>query len=364
MFDRNKEYIIVSATALATSGALTILRQFIQQASGDGNNYIVFVPSNIELSEYENLVFVKTSPKSWIRRIYWDWFGCKRCIKLYSIKVKKVICLQNTTMNVPFPQIVYLHQPIPFSNFDSFLKDFTLSNLKLFLYKKFYAFFIFKFVDERTLFVVQTKWMKSSVLDKCQKLRNEQVLVLKPDINLNIEKNYNDKVSRRTILYPATALSYKNHLIILKALVHIRNKFGMGDIKFQVTFRKSQYKIFDDYVAKNNLSNNVEYLGMIPYSELQKKYYCASLIVFPSYIESYGLPLIEAAALGKQILCSDLPYARDVLENYEGAIFVRYNDEDDWARSIFYHLDNISHEKIKPYENNNLSSWPQFFKLI
>ncbi|EPM7551800.1 glycosyltransferase [Citrobacter freundii] len=364
MFDKKKEYIIVSATALAASGALTILRQFIQHAANDINNYIVFVPVAVDLPSHDNIIYVKNSPKGWAKRIYWDWIGCKIFLMRHSIKVKKIICLQNSSINVPYPQIIYLHQPIPFSEFDFFLKEFSFSNIKLLLYKKFYALFIFKFINEKTIFVVQTEWMKESVLNKCKKLRKNQVIVIKPDLKVLNEIKEDEKISRKTLLYPATALSYKNHIVILKALTQLVEKYHIHDIKFQVTFDEGEYKNFDRFVYKNNLLKNIEYLGVISYNELQKEYKRASLVVFPSYIESYGLPLIEAASLGKRIVCSDLPYARDVLDNYEGSIFVKYNDVDEWAFSITRALDIISGTPIRPYENNNRSSWPDFFKLI
>lgn len=364
MFDEKKEYIIVSATALAASGALTILRQFIQHASNDVNDFIIFVSSSLDLPECQNITYIRTTPKGWVKRIYWDWYGCKKFIRQNSIKVKKVICLQNSSMNVSYPQIIYLHQPIPFSKFDFSIKEFTLNNFKLFLYKKFYAIFIFKFIDEHTIFVVQTEWMKNGVLKHCKEMRTNQVIVLKPELKIFSEKIKEKKISKNTILYPATALSYKNHIIILKALKQIKEEHYFDSIKFQVTFKNGDYKIFDRYVHENDLADNVEYLGFISYLELQSKYQSASLIVFPSFIESYGLPLIEAATLGKQIVCSDLPYARDVLGNYEGGIFVKHNDVNEWAHSISSALKVISCTKIRPYENDNRSSWPHFFELI
>ncbi|EBJ1773258.1 glycosyltransferase family 1 protein, partial [Salmonella enterica] len=212
--------------------------------------------------------------------------------------------------------------------------------------------------------VVQTEWMKSSLLNRCRNLNVKQVVVLRPDIKLFEARLDNKEISKNTLLYPATALSYKNHLVILKSLTLLKKQFGINDIKFQVTFDKGQYKVFDRYVYENDLSTNIEYLGVISYIELQKKYLSASLVVFPSYIESYGLPLIEAAILGKRIICSDLPYARDVLNNYEGGIFVKYNDENNWANVIYDVLTNKSCTQIRPYENDNCSSWPRFFDLI
>ncbi|EFI3505179.1 glycosyltransferase family 4 protein [Escherichia coli] len=366
MFDLSKNYIIVSATALASGGALTILKQFIKHASQNSNDYIMFVSAGLELPVCDNIIYIENTPKGWLKRIYWDWFGCRKFISEHKINVKKVISLQNSSLNVPYEQIIYLHQSIPFSKVDSFLKNITSDNVKLFLYKKFYSYFIFKYVNANTTIVVQTNWMKKGVLEQCDKISTERVLVIKPDIKAFNNTNFDVDmdVSAKTLLYPATPLTYKNHLVILKALVILKKKYFIDDLKFQVTFEKNRYKNFDKFVQLNNLSKNVDYLGVLSYSNLQKKYMAASLIVFPSYIESYGLPLIEAASLGKKIISSDLPYARDVLKDYSGVDFVIYNNEDGWAKALFNVLNGNSKLNFRPYEKDSRSSWPQFFSIL
>lgn len=366
MFDNTKEYIVVSATALASGGALTILKQFIKHASCDDNNYIIFASAGLSLPESENIIYIENKPKGWLQRIYWDWYGCKRFLINKKISIKKIICLQNSTLNVPNDQIVYLHQPIPFSKIESFLNHISIDNLKLFLYKQFYSYFIFKFINKKTIFIVQTEWMKKGVLEHCPHIDDSQIIILKPDIKVFSDTNVADQLYIRgnTFLYPATPLSYKNHFVILKAMLILRKKYAFDDFKFQVTFNRGQFKRFDEYVLNNGLRKNVEYLGVLSYSELQGKYQSAKLVVFPSYIESYGLPLIEAACLGKKIISSDLPYSRDVLRGYDGVEYVKYSDEDEWAHAIFNVMNKRSKIAFRPYENDERSSWPQFFEIL
>ncbi len=51
--------------------------------------------------------------------------------------------------------------------------------------------------------------------------------------------------------------------------------------------------------------------------------HCAALIN-PSYAEGFGLPLSEAARVGKPVLCSDIPVFREI--GGEGALYFRVND--------------------------------------
>lgn len=58
------------------------------------------------------------------------------------------------------------------------------------------------------------------------------------------------------------------------------------------------------------------------------KKYESDVLIFPSYIESFGLPLIEAAVSGDIILAADTIFARELLKNYNNAYFFKYNDAD------------------------------------
>lgn len=49
--------------------------------------------------------------------------------------------------------------------------------------------------------------------------------------------------------------------------------------------------------------------------------YASSVLVFPSYYETIGLPLLEARSVGAPILAADCLYARDGVGDYERAEF-------------------------------------------
>lgn len=58
----------------------------------------------------------------------------------------------------------------------------------------------------------------------------------------------------------------------------------------------------------------IEDLGQIPHSDVLAAYRRAGALIFPSYAESFGIPLIEARAAGLPILAPELDYVRDVCE--------------------------------------------------
>lgn len=361
------EYIVVNATALEKSGALTILRQFLDNASKDiVNNYLCFVPKGLCLEVNKNIKLIEVGKMSWIQRILWDSLKIKKYLNVNKISYNKVISLQNTTVNVNknAKQIVYLHQSLPFSSIKWSI--FEKQQFKFFLYKHFYSFFIFMFANEETTFVVQTQWMKDALVNKFN-VNSKRIYVIKPDIILpSMLQGVLNKSHEKKLLYPATPLFYKNHRVIVEAFNILKSKFGFNNIKFQVTFSPEDYRIFNHDVKRYGLGSNIEYLGVLPYDELIKRYQSSDLILFPSYIETFGLPLAEAATLGKPIICSDLEFSREVLNGYSGALYVEYNNSMEWAKAIKLMLEQESANDCRfiKYKYDQSSSWKDFFQLL
>lgn len=56
----------------------------------------------------------------------------------------------------------------------------------------------------------------------------------------------------------------------------------------------------------------IRYLGFVGDGRLAELYRGASLFVFPSLAEGFGIPVVEAANAGVPVLCSDIPVLREV----------------------------------------------------
>jgi glycosyltransferase involved in cell wall biosynthesis len=79
-------------------------------------------------------------------------------------------------------------------------------------------------------------------------------------------------------------------------------------------------------------------------------------------LETFGLPLLEAASLGKPILVLNKPYAHDVLEGYEGVKYVEDNPNE-WYKTILDHYISETY-CFKPFSRNNLNDWSKLVDLV
>lgn len=360
--------IAVNATALDKSGALTVLKQFIKHAGNDLlYHYICFIPADLGIDKPNNITFIEVTKMGWLNRILWDGFRFQAYLNKHRINCVKVVSLQNTTMNVKVKQIVYLHQSIPFTKIKWSI--FKKEQFKLYLYKHFYKFFIFLYCNKDTEFVVQVPWMKKALCSSSN-VDESNVHVIRPDVLLptlsNEEIFCKVPCIERIFLYPATPYFYKNHMVIIEALKILKAKDKLINLKFQVTFTKESYPKFVKEVNAYGLSQYIDYLGLIPYEDLVVKYQKADVILFPSYVETFGLPLAEGASFGKPILCSDLPFSQDILSHYPGAVFLNHEDPQLWARAIENMLQKIDDKTIKceTFKFKPSLTWKDFFKLV
>ena len=75
----------------------------------------------------------------------------------------------------------------------------------------------------------------------------------------------------------------------------------------------------------------IEFIGPVLRTQLFEQY-ASSVLVFPSYIETIGLPLLEARSVGAPILAADCLYARDGVGDYDRAEFFETFDSEALSR--------------------------------
>jgi len=71
-------------------------------------------------------------------------------------------------------------------------------------------------------------------------------------------------------------------------------------------------------VAIAGLAEQVKILGMVPESDLNNLMRCAALIIQPSRFEGWSTPVQETKALGRPLICSDIPVHHEQAPNALG----------------------------------------------
>lgn len=360
--------IAVNATAATEGGALSILRRFLALARQRTESYIVFSSSK-ELCYQEtggNILFIYVPVKSFFRRIVWDFGGLAFWLYTRRVMPDVVLSLQNTPSNFlgKIRQVIYLHQPLPIS--DAKWSLFKKRERRLWFYKYVYPWFMRRGVDSAACFVCQGEWMVEKYA-RLLRIAEVRFIVSKPTLDLMPSiKSTADIGLRDFLFYPAASYPYKNHIVLLDALEVLRKNIDadhFANIKVAFTVLRNDSRYLCEEIQRRGLGDNVIFLGPLSFEGVCDCYAASRAVVFPSLIETFGLPLAEAAGFGKAVLCSDLPYAREVLGEYDGACFVGHSPEE-WADAIFeiYSRDAIVYEPFRSSDGDE--GWVKFFNVV
>jgi glycosyltransferase involved in cell wall biosynthesis len=331
--------ILIYNPSARVGGAISILKDVYKEINGkaDYTNEYIFVVGDVNLAETENITVCKYPwvKKNWLLRVYFDLFLAPKIVKKY--KVDRVITYQN--MTIPFievPQTLYLQQPLPFID-----KRFKLSeSKKLWLYQNVICKFVVRSLKKASKIIVQTQWMKKACTDKFN-VSTDIIEVQPPIINLENKYKYTQTASsQKTFFFPASGLLYKNHQTILEACKKL-NAENIKDYKvvFTLDGKEDSYTSYMKKTCENNLLN-IDFIGHLDREKVYEMY-SKSILIFPSYVETFGLPLLEAKLVGAPIIASDSPFSHEILDNYSEVSYFKPFDSEELARLMKIYIRKI-----------------------
>lgn len=112
---------------------------------------------------------------------------------------------------------------------------------------------------------------------------------------------------RRYLIYPANFWKHKNHEMLLTAFGMARNAGLPGDIKLICTGAPGERQLFLRQAAEGlGLGDHVLFPGYLTHSELLALMTNSAGLIFPSLYEGFGLPVVEAMAIGVPVACSNV----------------------------------------------------------
>lgn len=329
-----EKIIVVNNPAAREGGALTILKNFLEKISSLNCNrkFYIFV-SLKELKQYEkeNIKIIILNKQNFKERIIWDNYKFKNFLKKENIKSDICISLQNTGLNLEknIPQILYYHQPLSLVNLK--WNFFNREERIYWQYEKIYPFFIKLHLKKVKKIIVQTNWVKESFSKKFNYKKGDIYIDL-PKLNkIDVEKIGIIPREKYRIFYPAASYAYKNHEVIVEALKGLKEHENKIECIF--TIDKGENLKVDHLIKNNKLENIVKLIGKIPHRKVLEYYKNSDLLVFPSKLETLGLPLLEAQQFNLEILAIDYEYAREATKNYKKIKYI-LNDSKIWKKYL------------------------------
>ncbi|MCU0666035.1 MAG: glycosyltransferase [Candidatus Omnitrophica bacterium] len=317
-----KQRIVVSAVNLTEGGPLSILTECLSYLSSDlASSYeVIVLVNNQRIFNYPNIRFYSfpLSKKSWFIRLYYEYI-------YFWVLSKKIrphlwLSLHDTTPNVQADiRAVYCHNPSPFPPLT--LKDIFLGGYKFILFKLFYRYLYAINIKKNDFVILQ----QDSLRDKFIQLTGaKKIIVAYPNIR-SIEKPDPVLIKGNVFLYPSFPRVFKNFEVICRAAAELlKQKVEDFQVIFTISGSENRYArhIFNSFKHVRN----IKFIGLQTRKKVFDLYNSATCLIFPSLLETWGLPITEAKLFSKPILLADLEYAHETVGAYDKVKFFSPED--------------------------------------
>ena len=116
-----------------------------------------------------------------------------------------------------------------------------------------------------------------------------------------------NKQPEKILVYTGSLYPHKNVKLIIQALPFLP-EFKLAIVSARNVFQKK----LEQFVQQQQLENRVEFVGFLSDLALIKLYKRSFALVFPSLSEGFGLPGLEAMAVGLPVLAADIPVFHEI----------------------------------------------------
>jgi len=313
MQDKKNKNIIIYAPNIHTGGGLTLLSDLL-------SHFQLEKPLKLFLDQRAKLEIkipdsCKTGDIYWVKPSIYGWI--KSELKLNTMPSNNiVICLHNIPPIIFSPNVLFVY----FQNRIILEKRGGYSNIKIYLTCKVEYLINILFSNKATHYICQTKSMKVLLEDFfsnnffskiCPKKKVPSIKIL-PFRKMQPSRDYwKGDEKKWDFCYIASGEPHKNHKKLLEAWVELAENGLYPSLCLTVACDHSDLNITILKTIENS-KIRITNLGKISQEKVMDVYKQSSALIFPSAVESLGLPLLEAASIGLPILAAELDYVRDI----------------------------------------------------
>lgn len=362
-----RKTIVFSGINLFEGGPLTIYHDCLD-ACREMKLYqtfrlVAFVHKKELFEAYEDIAVIAELPaarKNYLIRLYYEYFYFKRYSERHPIALW--LSLHDITPNVRAGKLyTYCHNPGPFLKKDLSKLKYSVKNMAFaFFYRYLYRINI----RSADAIIVQQDWMRREFY---KMFPVKKVIVASPKIQTSYRfQDVPAKNDRKVFFYPAYPRYFKNYEILLKACERLEAE-GCDQFWVWITIRGNENLYAAALRKQYGSLRTVKWLGIQPREIVFRMYGRADCLIFPSFMETWGLPVSEFQQTGKEMILADLPYAHETAGSYEKCMF--FDPEDAVALSVKMRevLEDRQQYDRRRRKNQSLpdaDNWMQLLRLL
>lgn len=363
--EKIKPVVVISGVNLVEAGPLSVFRDaiksFVENFLDDYDLVLLVYNKSLVndlINEQVKVIELTYPKKSWLLKVWFEY------VHLYFIsqKINPFLWLSMHDMSPIVKcknQAVYCHNPAAF--YDLTFREGMIEKSLIF-FRFFYSFFYRINIHANKYVIVQQDWLRK-IFVKRYKLDN--VIVAYPDISMPSNQNQQTAAAIPTFFYPAYPRVFKNLEVLFKA-AEILNKWHK-DFRTVVTIDGSENKYSKHLREVYGHIEQIKFIGLQPRDKVFEWFNSCSCLVFPSKLETWGLPITEAKSFNKPILVANRAYAKETVGNYDKVCFFNPEDEAKLAAlmksfiegTIVYDKTNFT-QPAEPFTK----TWKELFYLL
>lgn len=361
-----KKIIVISAVNIRKGGTLTILKDCLKYCSGLTAEYrIIAIVHKKEPVFFKEIEYIEIpwAINTWIARLWCEYVTMNKLSKKIT-PVFLWLSLHDTSPRVKAErQAVYCQTAFPFYKWS--WQDFRFDyKIPLFSLLTKYAYRINIYSNK--YLIVQQEWLrgKFSAMFKIDLGR----FIVMPARAQKVTLPLQTTSYCRSFLYPATPDCHKNFELLCRATELLETELGNDKFKVTITIKGNENKYAAWLYEQWKHVKSLNFEGFMNKSQLYEYYKTTDCLVFPSKIETWGLPISEFMEFGKPMLLANLPYAYETAAGSHQTAFFDPHDPaklKDLMKQLITagvsSLHKVPGKKINPPV---AASWSHLFNLL
>jgi glycosyltransferase involved in cell wall biosynthesis len=308
--------ILINGLSSKAGGGITVLSGVIQAINLNRNcdfNYLLISPDDKKFRGMvgESITLVPVSPLSRSRLGLAKFYFVDLPGVIKREKVDVILNLGDLILPVSVPQVYFFDWAYAVYPKGSFWGKMTIPEL---ITRRTKAYIIKRGINRCAAVFAQNYTMKHE-LEKCFGVKNIVVMPTPVDYGpyrrAKANSTHDGPVKR--LIYLSNYASHKNLEILIDVAKVIRSKQLPYRISLTIDSKlNSGSRRFLSAIREAGVSTSLDNLGAIAPSEVPNVLRSHHALLFPTLLESYGLPLIEAMAAEISIITSKLPQLEEV----------------------------------------------------
>lgn len=330
-------------------GAVTYIANFLRHLPPpeSGHQFLVILASQtaaIERSLPSNVKLLPTtiSYANGLKRFWWDQVTLRRTLKEQQVDV--LFSTANFAMfGCPVPQVLLVRNALYFSD----LYQQTLlprDTLKMRVAYRLRRWLICRSAQRADRVMAPTQSMLDGLL-RYAPLPSPKAFVNSHGVAYSFCSNGRPARAsatepRLTLVYVSLYSEHKNLTTALRALPLLNSNHGGQQFSLVTTADPAWSGASWTVTWKSDLELSrrpeirpwVKFVGPLDRRQAERLYDQADIFLFPSLVESFGMPMVEAMARGIPIVAADTPVNREICAG--AALYFSPLDPEDLARQV------------------------------